>query len=789
MTAVLALGLASCGNKELDTDPLGGSVSFAGMAPNPVMRGGVLKIYGHGLDQVKTVTFTGDVSVTSFVSVTKGDKLDVIELVVPLEGPEVGKVTIVTSDGAKYSSFSDLEYTEPIEFDSFTPATALSGDIITITGEYLSDVKSVIFGGDVVTNEIISASRSELQVVVPSNALTGYIVVSDVDEINDENTIPNHIFSPEELTIGQPTVVTAEKATYKVGDEITVTGEHLDMIENVAVPQVSEVEFTVSEDGTSITFYLPSKANDGNITFTSYAGDEFDAGEIETVKITGLAIASLADDGRYKAGSSVEITGDDLDLVTNVEFTGSSCSWYYTDGKIIATVPAGAQDGGVGLTTDSGAQGWTDAIEVVKPVVSGVDKTEAVAGEDEIVVSGEDLDLVTSVTIGTKEQTFIDCAFAYDSESGDITVTIPGDAYTGVLTLTADSGYSSTTDEIAVTYDLAVSITYNKPSYALGKPIDISGKNLFQIEQIYIKGKKVTSYSVKADDAMTFSLPEEIASPGMYRLDLVLADGTELTWPVPFEVTAPYTETYIWQGSQVIDGWSGVTFNDNRFVWTENNIKVGDVIKIYYNAPADSWWDLQLVNGHWGALALDELNGGGEIKSDEGFAGTSSFAFNVTEEVLASLTEDVGWGGAFIINGSGGVEITAISLIQYGASETIVWEGSLEISGWANNEMQPNDLFVDVDMSAGQELRFYGTFDSWWSVKMFDGHWSPLDNEFGDEESNMVSKRVFPDAQSDGYFYLPLTDDIITKLKTLIDWGYWGVIQGVGFTLTKITVY
>jgi hypothetical protein len=59
-----------------------------------------------------------------------------------------------------------------------------------------------------------------------------------------------------------------------------------------------------------------------------------------------------------------------------------------------------------------------------------------------------------------------------------------------------------------------------------------------QIESISIKGKKVLSYSVRSESQVVFDLPEDLG-PGVYRLELTLMDGTELTWPVPFEVTAP----------------------------------------------------------------------------------------------------------------------------------------------------------------------------------------------------------------------------------------------------------
>ncbi len=696
LCAVL-VSLAGC-QKEMNVDPMGENFSFNGLAPNPVMRGGVLKIFGRSLDQVTEVHFAGqDVVVTEFKELRKGAKLDTLELVVPLEGPEVGKVTIVAKDGRQLSSMSDLTFSESIEISSFSPATVLSGDVLTIKGEYLNVVKEIFFSGeDAVSVAFESQSRRELKVKVPANAVSGPVILSDVNEIEDQNTIPNHIYTPTELTVGDPTVNKAAKATYKSGDVITVTGEHLDMIKNVALPQVSDVEFTIAEDAKSITFNLPPKAADGNITLTSFAGKTFDAGEIETVSVTELTVKSLAEDARYKAGCEVEISGKDLDLVTKVEFTNAEATWYLKDGKIFATQPAAAKDGAITVTLDSGKQAYSDDIEVVKPVVTAIEKTEAVAGADSILVSGTDLDLVASVVIGTKEQSFIDSEFVFiedEDKNVVVKVYIPEQAYSAPITLTAESGYETVTDNITITYDMAVAINFDSPSYGLGSNITVTGKNLLQIDQLYVKGKRVVDFAVRAKDSMSFAIPEGIG-PGVYRLSMILMDGTELTWPVPFAITAPFTETFIWQGSQIINGWAGVTFGDDRFIWATLGAKVGDQVRIYYTAPEEGWWDLQLVNGCWDNLSLNELGGGNEIKQDAGFPGGSQiFTFEITEEVLACLNTDKGWGGAFIINGDGNVEITGISLIQFGAgpseNKNVIWEGSHQID-WAGGLGEAN---------------------------------------------------------------------------------------------------
>ncbi len=686
-TLIVAMsGLTACQQEELDTDQYAGKLALAAIAPNPVMRGAQLRVIGANLDKVTEVRFAGGATVTSIEKVAAGERSE-IRLTVPMDAA-VGPVTVVTSDGLTASTRFDLEYTEPIVFSSFAPATVLSGDVVTIKGEYLNNVREVILGGGVYVTEFNSQSGSELSFKVPANAVSGYVIIGDVNEIEDQNTIPNQIYSGTELVVGDPTVAVADTTTYKSGDVITVSGSHLDMIERINLTGAADVEFKLAEDGNSISFNLPPSAGDGQIVLTSFAGKEFQAGAIISLNVTDLEVASLAEDGRYKAGSDVSITGSDLDLVTKVEFTGAEAQWYLDGENIVATVPAGAKDGGLTVTLASGKQAYSSEIAVVKPVATAVDKNEAVAGQTNIVVTGTDLDLVTGVTIGDKEHGFIDCKF--DILTADsVKVAVPKDAYTGPLTLTAANGDNTATEAITVTYDEAVSVTFAQPSFALGKKIAITGKNLLNVEQMFIKGKKVVSYAVRGDDNMSFDIPEGVG-PGVYRLAMVLVDGTEMTWPVPFEITAPYTEKTIWEGSEIVTGWSGKGFAEQD-AFINAGIKESDVVRVYFNAPEGNWWDIQLVDGHWSNLSVPELDGGNEIKSDFYPSGSQMFSFAVTPEILAQLTKIDTWGNAFIINGDGNIEITRISLIQFGAVEekTAIWEGS-QVVDWSGGAGEDN---------------------------------------------------------------------------------------------------
>ena len=788
---LLTACLTGC-RKEYDTDPYSGNVALSAIAPNPVMRGGVLRILGTNLEKVSEVRFAGDVSVKDF-EVTKSGDHGELRVVVPVEGPQVGKVSIVTADGTILSTFADLTFTEPIEFDSFTPAEALSGDEITLKGEYLDNVREVIFGNDAYVTEFVSQSRHELKVIVPSSAVTGYIIVGDVNEIADPNTIPNQIYSGSELVIGDPTVDEAEKATYKSGEVITVTGAHLDMIEKLNLAGAQDVEFTVAEDGNSLTFTLPASASDGEITLVSYAGNAFSAGEIETVTVADLSISSLADDGRYKAGCQVEITGSDLDLVSKVDFVNANASFYLDEGKIIATLPAEAKDGAVTVTLESGKQGFTPEIEVVKPIVTGISASTAVAGKDHLTITGTDLDLVVDVKIGNRDQSFIACSYTLENE-GSLVVSIPSEAYSEVITLTSAAGYETTTDRVEISYDEAVSIVFDAPSYALGKKITLTGAHLLRIESIQIKGKKVVDYQVRTDEAMSFSLPEEITSPGVYRLALTLTDGSTLTWPAPFEVTAPFTETFIWEGSLETGDYGTNLEIGGEDDWVNAGLAVGDVVHIYFQAADPSDWSMQLFTGHWTAMNMlfPDLPNPNQFNQDRNPGAVSSgyVAFEVTDEIYNLFTEKQWWGSALIVQGKF-LTVTGLSFLHYGATETVLWEGS-EYSGddyESNIQLGGEDDWVNAGLEEGQKIRLYFTTTDAeeWQIQVFDGHWNAMNELDLGEKPNQFNATNSPDAASKGYVEFEATPDIYAKLTAHEYWGNAIILQGKLVTFTKIT--
>ena len=179
--ALVALVATACKQEQLETNPYGSEMTFASFSPNPIYRGGELTIIGSHLEDVAKVVIPGIDPITAITVVTSGEKSR-ITVTLPNTTEEVGKISIVGKNGQTLSSLADLTYTEPIVFTDFSPKSAMPGDVITVTGDYMNLIHEVIFADGVIASgdAITAQTRQSLKVVVPAQATTGKLILFQI---------------------------------------------------------------------------------------------------------------------------------------------------------------------------------------------------------------------------------------------------------------------------------------------------------------------------------------------------------------------------------------------------------------------------------------------------------------------------------------------------------------------------------------------------------------------------------------------------------------------------------
>ena len=795
------IGAVACTREELSTDQFSDeTVVLGAFAPNPIVRGAELRIMGSNLDKVVEVQIPGSEPITEIEVISTG-RVSEIRVVTPAAGaedaPVTGPVVIVDNAGNAYKSKTDLSFIEGIVIESFSPAAAMPGDEVTVTGDYLYNVQQVVLNNGVYVtgDQITEKSRRELKFIVPSNAVTGPVTIGDVDENNNpDGLIPNNVPSKDVLTIGSPTVKAADRGMLKAGAEIKIQGTYLDMIQKAAFvvttpaaeegaePTVAytDVDFALAEDNKSVTVVLPATVVEGEVVLTSYAGEAFKAGAYTTVVPTEVAIAA---ESRYKAGLNAVVTGKDLDLVTKAELAGTALEFGYADNKVTFAIPSKAVDGTVVLTLANGKTVATEAIELVKPTITEMTPLELYAGDENITVKGTDLDLIVAAALGGRET-----EFEYANE--EIIVKTALTSVSGKVALTLDNGVVvESADEVKVNYHSLVIVTEMPAMQHIGQEVVLRGSNFSLVENIFIGDVKVTQYSLRTDEEVRFLMPWNKA--GMYNLSFHLFSGDVETVATQIEVGLELDIKTIWEGEASLN-WSGMQdLAWGGYDWS--TVKPGTVLTAYFTLHEADYWQVRFANGSWASIpsGVEIASGLGQAEGNIPMtAGATYYAIKLTAADIDMLVNQ----GGLVMTGAN-YTLTKLTLTSEISQEVTLWEGELIADDWGNQPFALSDAGVELAAAgaqAGQTVYFYleqiGADP--WKVQIVEGHWGPTYLSvcaFGaDTESGKFTEYDL-DANG-GKVGIVLTQEMLDAALTQQWWGGTFILNGDNTKCTMITL-
>jgi hypothetical protein len=773
----------ACSSDDLDTNQYKGGVSLNVFGPSPVMRGGELRFIGSGMDQVTAVVIPGCGEITDIKVISENE----IRVTVPQDA-EPGLVTLKSPKG-DITTLTKLTYEEPIELDAMTPNPVKPGKQLTLTGDYLNLIKSVIFTDGVAVDEDAFAQhdRKTIVLTVPAEAQTGQIILSDATSLDEEDgIIPNYIYSEDELGIVLPSASSAVDLTSaKPGDIIEIVGSDLDLVKKIVMPSGEELEFDYVNNGglESIVFTLPVGATDGAIVMIPASGVKV------AIANLGMALPEqvVADPANeLREGDVITLKGVNMELVTDITFPGAEENVTPDEQsatEVKVTVPAGTVTGDILLNTASGTS-ISVAIETQKPEFIAFAEAEVSLGND-VVIQGKNLDLVATVkyTGGAS----VDVT---PSSSTELTVSMPtSNVESGVLTLVMGNGESVETGELTITLPEFCYVTElpdtEETEIKAGGAVTLPVANSDVLTGVQVNGQSV-QYILTSESQLIVGIPQNAGKGAQFTL---ISSNGSITYTINVTPASEVTTT-LWTGLVDLGSWSinyEVTPND---MFVNKDLKVGDKVRIYGTATAD-WWQVQLFTGHWNGFSMAEYGGGNNINvnSSETFASEGYLEFTVDETLLYALQNDIDWGYAFIIQGENFV-ISKVTLFQTVSFEQTLWKGEQDLGTWSINWELPADLFSSVvgTVTAGQTLRIYGTPTAdYWQVQLFDGHWGGM-TALGDTFGNGNNVNAGLCDLAGGCITINVTAEMAELYNTYTDWGYCGIIQGENFIVTKITI-
>jgi len=518
----------SCDRDDLNTDQYGNEISVLSYGPNPVLRGGVLTFKGANLDQITEIDLPGAEAITSINVVTSGKNSE-INIEVPAEKCEPGIVTLKTAKNGEIKTLTPITYIENLKFTGFYVGENKEnlvgnvGDVLTIEGDYLNNITSVIFanGATMDAENFKSQTRYQIQLVIPAEAGEGRFQISDGN---------NYMYSEGALSINAPEIDANNaigKSLIKAGETEVLRGTSLDQIASIELngATVEAADFK-SQTASEITFIISSKVADGEITAVTKSGIRIPFGEITTVVPSQL----VATPSPIKNGAELTITGKDMDLITGIAFPNAKESKLnkVETTKVTSTVPEDAQEGDITLSLDNGKT-VTVAYTLMKPTVASCTPAAITAGEKTI-IKGTDLDLVKSVTFpGDVEQTVE--KFAAQNANA-IAVTVPAACAGTGFKLNLKNGTTINIDgQLSIKAATDPAIASVTPGEAIaGSTITITGKNFQNIQNLYIGSYKVNRYTSRTNTEIVCQVPAN-AEVGTYKIVMEDPDGNKIEGP------------------------------------------------------------------------------------------------------------------------------------------------------------------------------------------------------------------------------------------------------------------
>ena len=540
---VLAAGFTSCSEDQLDTNQYNKSgVNILAFGPMPITRGATMRLTGTQLNNVKEVLFPeGNQKLTPSTTYISGEFTlqSSEEMTVTIPDQCVpGKLRLVTNDGQTIESASNITFAEEIKASSITPNPIHPGEVVSIKGDYVWNIGQVVFFDHVTVDaeDFLLNTRSEIQVIVPAEAKTGDVAYNDGSDGAENISIGI-------LTIDEIKATGVSNPNPEFGEEITITGENLDLVTSIDFPAVADVPFQVANDGKSVRVTVPDNTVSGSVTLNSASG-------ITTSVDIAVPLASVSSTEPVKdvkVGQTITIKGDKLDRIIHLvlpAIDGAFTDFTQTATQITFVVPEGMGDGKVTLVQHENYSIESDKISMY----SEAPETTIWAGNFEI---------------GEWNAGMQDLAWGgYDWSTAQA-----GQVLTVYLTPNMSAGWSQ--------------IRIGNGSWAaLPGTADVN---------------PLTAEDTKFSVTLTQAMIDELVNAG----GLVIC-GAYFTVS---KITLSILEEVIWSGNFALGSWAAGMdeLSWGRYDWSQ--VSAGKTLKLYYEVdPSVGYINIRFGNGSWAAL-------------------------------------------------------------------------------------------------------------------------------------------------------------------------------------------
>jgi len=368
--------------------------------------------------------------------------------------------------------------------NSISPATAKTGDTVTITGKYLytnSVVSTVSFGG-VAASQVISVSENTIKAIV-GNGASGNVSVTNSFGVT--GTISGFIY----VSPLPPTITSFSPTSQYVGGTVTIKGIHFSGASSVKLGSTPASSFTVVSD-TVITAVVGTAISSDTVFVTTFGGTAFMRG----FSILAPTISSFSPTAQ-STGNAVIITGNNLNGTTSVKFGGIAASSFtiISNTSISAVVNSTGASGTISVTTPGGTASIS-GFTIAQPIINSFTPAAQYIGGT-VICNGSHFNGASAVKFGgiaaasftIISDTVISAVVGSAGAAGSVSITTLGG--TGTL-----GGFSIAAPTIT---------SFTPDSQYIGGTITITGTNFNGASSVKLGGIPDSLFTVVSNTTIT----------------------------------------------------------------------------------------------------------------------------------------------------------------------------------------------------------------------------------------------------------------------------------------------
>ncbi len=330
-------------------------------SPATGLPGTLVTILGVGFANVTAVRFGGVALPAANYTVVSSSTIRAYVDFASLTGPI--SVQTVVGTGTSAGTFTVIPGPT---ISAISPLSGPVGTVVTITGANFSNVTRVRLGAEDVDSYTV-VSPTTITAVVPDSIASGPFSVEAGGSVTASFGTTFTVTQPV------PTISSFTPPSGPIGTTVTITGIGFALASGVSFNNIPcpAGSWTV-QSATTILASVPATATTGLVRVTTPGGVAVSSTNFTVTSPPAPPTLTGFTPGSGPVGTSVTLTGTNLDGVTGVTFNGTAATIQtFNPTQLTVTVPAGATTGAIAVTTPGGSATAPGSFSVTAPAASG----------------------------------------------------------------------------------------------------------------------------------------------------------------------------------------------------------------------------------------------------------------------------------------------------------------------------------------------------------------------------------------------------------------------------------